>query len=84
LKQKKVKDVELMPDQIHFNSVQVGSKEYKLLVAHTCKIYVDLVFNPQFPSLKRKRIPKEQRDFSFELDEEIYRLENGDSGLIAV
>ena len=80
IRHKKVEGVELMPDQIHFNPIQVDSKEYKLLVAHTCKVYVNLVFEPRSPQLKRKRIPKEQKDFSFELDDEIYQLENGDAG----
>src|SRR5882757_1737372 len=77
---KKVEGIELMPDQNHFNSIQVDSKQYKLLVAHTCKTYVDLVFEPRFPQPKRKRIPKDQKAFSVELDGEIYQLENGDVG----
>lgn len=55
VKRGKVEGVELMPDQIHFKPVQVDSNEYKLLVAHTCKVYVDLVIAPQLPQSKHRK-----------------------------
>jgi hypothetical protein len=77
--QGKIDGLVLSPDQNRFKAILVESDKYKLLVAHCCKIYVDLVLEPRFPHLKRKRIPKEQKDFARELENEIYQLENGDA-----
>jgi hypothetical protein len=81
IKSKKVEGIELLPDQIRFNAIFTDSNQYKLLVAHSCKAYVDLIMQPRFPHLKQKRIPKQQKDFASELDNEIYYLENGDIAL---
>lgn len=84
IKSKKVEGVILMPDQNQFNVISIDSIQYKLLVAHCCKVYVDLIMQPRFPHQKQKRIPKHQKDFSFELENEIYYLENGDAGFSGI
>ena len=79
IKERKVGDVVLAPDQNHFNTIPIDSDKYKLLIAHCCSVYVDLIMQPHFvhSHMKRKQIPKHQREFASELDGEIYRLENG-------
>lgn len=81
IKSGKVDGIVLMPDQNRFNTIPIESDKYKLLVAHCCKVYVDLIVQPRFvhPHLKQKRIPKHQKEFAFELENEIYQLENGDA-----
>ena len=64
------------PDKIHIPAIATDSAKFKLLVAHSCKIYVDLVLEPRVPGLKRKRVSKEQKQFAFELDCQIHELEN--------
>ena len=77
----KVDGIALMPDQNQFNTIPVDSDKYRLLIAHCCRVYVDLIMQPRFvhPHLKQKRIPKHQKEFAFELENEIYQLENGDA-----
>lgn len=84
--QEKIDGLVLSPNKNRFNAISTDSDKYRLLVAHCCKIYVDLVLEPRFPHphLKRKRIPKEQKDFALELDNEIYKLENGSDGFCGV
>src|ERR1035438_6716462 len=68
IKNGKVDGLVLMPDQNRFNAIPIDSDKYKLLVAHCCKIYVDLIMHPRLahPHLKQKRIPKHQKEFAIE------------------
>jgi hypothetical protein len=77
LKSSKVNGVTLFPDQTRISEVAHDSDQYKLLVNHTCKLFVDRFFEASRAG--RKRIQKQQRNFAFDLDGEIYRLENGEA-----
>lgn len=81
IRQQKIKGLALSPDQNRFDAIPIESDKYRLLVAHCCKVYVDLIMQPRFshPHLKQKRIPKHQKEFAFELENEIYQLENGEA-----
>jgi hypothetical protein len=71
----RIKGLGLAPDKKRFNS-KVGGNDYILLLNLTCKMFVDPVINPRFPT--KKRISRQQKDFAFELENEIYYLENSD------
>jgi hypothetical protein len=73
---RRVKGAELMPDGEHFAAKAQGDA-LVLLIDHTCKAFVD----PAVAGKKRrkKRIPRSQEAFVFDLNNEIYRLENGDA-----
>ena len=75
IKSGRIKGATLMPDQNRL-SARVDGDNFVLLVDLACKVFVDLVFSPRVPT--KKRIPKHQKDFAFDLENEIYRLENGD------
>ena len=68
----RVKGVELLSDMRSLRPRAEGNA-CLLLVDHTCKAFVD-------PAVAgKKRIPRHQRDFIFELENEIHRLENGEA-----
>ena len=73
----KIPNIALRPDQKSISPIPVGSDNYKLLIAHCCMVYVNLILEPRFG--KRKRLSKSQHEFVAELEQEIYRLENGDA-----
>jgi hypothetical protein len=68
----RIKGIELLPDMKSFRSRAEGNT-YMLLVNHTCKAFVDLAV------AGKKRVPRHQNDFIFELGNEIHRLENGEA-----
>ena len=70
----RVKGIELLPDMRTFCPRAEGNI-YILLVDHTCKAFVE-------PAIAgKKRLPRHQKDFIFELENEIHRLENGEAML---
>jgi hypothetical protein len=72
VKNGRVKGIELLPDMKSLRPRAEGNT-YLLLVAHTCKAFVD-------PAVAgKKRVPRHQKDFIFELGNEIHRLENGEA-----
>ena len=81
IKSGRVRNVILMPDLNRLNTKVTGD-DYLLLVNLACKIFVDLVMSPKLPT--RKRIPKHQKDFAFELENEIHYLENGEEGFFGI
>jgi hypothetical protein len=72
-----IPNITLLPDQKNISPISAESNEYKLLIARCCKVYVDLIVEPHFG--KRRRISKSEKEFIVELEDEIYRLENGDA-----
>jgi len=67
----RVKGIQLLPDLRTLRPRAEGNT-YLLLVDHTCKAFVDPVV------AKAKRIPRHQKVFIFELENEIHHLENGE------
>ena len=81
IKSGSVNGVTLMPDLNRLNAMVTGGK-YRLLVNLACKEFVDPVMQPKFPT--RKRIPKHQKDFAFQLANEIHYSEEDEEGFSGI
>jgi hypothetical protein len=74
IKLEKVKGITLLPNLLGINPTPLNSKEGKLLIAHCCQVYVDLIIYPRLG--RRPRLKPTQKEFVFNLANEIHELEN--------
>jgi hypothetical protein len=74
LKSGRIKGMTLWNDQLTIVGELDGVKG-RLLINYACKTIVDRVYDVS--AKFNKRIPRHQKDFAFDLDNEIYELENG-------